>query len=338
MKFRFIKRMKNKTLLWLLCLINLENVVKSFAAFSSLMRPIEKLIQTSSFTITDLETLRIPHITNVDTKPMNLYFTGAGIYFWWQIGAAKYIRENCDLTDVMIQGASAGSITATMLLSGCDFEETLNIALELADKHDIYRSKSGLKLVLGGILSEFLDKVIPEEIDEKILRPLQIALTPAEYNIPKYPFLIAAPSIRKQLIECIKASCHIPVLLDGRVSTTYKDMTVVDGSFWYFVTKNRWTGLPIPQEGPSSIYWVDYSDDEEFMKKISGNILELADPKALREMISSGFNHMSKQDRAGTLPFKRKETSDDSIQSNHIPNVSSVVDRAIDSRQVLAGC
>ena len=49
-------------------------------------------------------------------------------------------------------------------------------------------------------------------------------------------------------------------------------------NFRYFVTKDRWEGLPLPSGMRAPIYWVDYTDDDIFMRKISGNILELADP------------------------------------------------------------
>ena len=49
-------------------------------------------------------------------------------------------------------------------------------------------------------------------------------------------------------------------------------------NFRYFVTKDRWEGLPLPSGMRSPIYWVDYTDDDIFMRKISGNILELANP------------------------------------------------------------
>lgn len=41
-------------------------------------------------------------------NPSCIYFSGAGIYFWWQMGAAKYMKENCKpelLKSVPIIGA-----------------------------------------------------------------------------------------------------------------------------------------------------------------------------------------------------------------------------------------
>lgn len=36
-------------------------------------------------------------IKPVSKNPECIYFSGAGIYFWWQLGVAKYMKDNCDL-------------------------------------------------------------------------------------------------------------------------------------------------------------------------------------------------------------------------------------------------
>jgi hypothetical protein len=41
-------------------------------------------------------------------NPSCVYFSGAGIYFWWQMGVAKYMKENCQpelFKDIPIIGA-----------------------------------------------------------------------------------------------------------------------------------------------------------------------------------------------------------------------------------------
>ena len=55
------------------------------------------------------------------------------------------------------------------------------------------------------------------------------------------------------------------------------------------------------------IFWVDYTDDERFMEKISGNILECYDEEFIKEMIEYGYNFMKQEDERNALPFKKKE-------------------------------
>jgi hypothetical protein len=78
----------------------------------------------------------------------NLYFTGAGIYFWWQAGCAKYIQEIYDISDIKVIGASAGSLTGSLLLNGCNFENALKTAFEIADEYKVYGRKTGSRSCL----------------------------------------------------------------------------------------------------------------------------------------------------------------------------------------------
>ena len=238
-----------------------------------------------------------------------IHFSGAGVYFWWQAGAAKYIQEYCDISDVKCYGASAGSITATLLLAGANFEKSLDVAMKLMEKHGVYESKTGLNGILGNLVKEWIEEVLPHDHDfVHDIKNLDIAITPAGFNIPKNPKLVSCFSNREELIECLMASCHIPILLNGRPTTVYKNESVIDGSFWYFITKSRWSGLPLPAEhDPMEIFWVDYTDDERFMEKISGNILECYDEEFIKEMIEYGYNFMKQEDERNALPFKKKE-------------------------------
>ena len=205
-------------------------------------------------------------------------------------------------------GASAGSITASLLLAGANFDESLNVAMDLMEKHGVYESKTGLNGVLGELVREWIDIVLPQDHDfAHSIKNLDIALTPAGFNIPKNPKLVSCFSNREELIECLMASCHIPILLNGRPTTVYKNESVIDGSFWYFITKSRWSGLPLPLDhDPANIFWIDYTDDEIFMEKISGNIMECYDEAFIREMIRDGYNFMKREDEKTALPFKKK--------------------------------
>lgn len=95
------------------------------------------------------------------------------------------------------------------------------------------------------------------------------------------------------------------LLLDGRPYTQYRGENVIDGSFWYFITKDRRTGLPIPSNivNEDDIFWIDYTDDEDFMLTVSGNFLELTNPQGMYDMIDSGYNFMKREHFSGRLPY-----------------------------------
>jgi predicted acylesterase/phospholipase RssA len=190
-----------------------------------------------------------------------VYCTGAGIYFWWQLGVAKYLKENCikeDLYNTPFIGASAGSVTAAMLLCGADLDILPNAALELGREAGLFNRKSGLAGVWGDLLLKWLQVSIPDDVTADMLKNLEIAVTPT-FTKPK---LVRGFKNKLELIEAIMASCHVPLFLNGMPYTTYKGERVIDGSFWYFVTKDRVTGLPLPSTPLNGIYWIDYTDDE----------------------------------------------------------------------------
>eukprot|EP01031_Cornospumella_fuschlensis_P026953 gene26953-32566_t len=262
---------------------------------------------------------RLKSLDKVAVKPFekkseSLYFTGAGIYIWWQMGCAKYIRENCDiriLRDIPVVGASAGSITATMLLANGDFDKGAKLAEQLAYDYDLYSRDSGLYGIWGKILREWLEEMIPSDLDMDSIRNLQISLTPS-LGMSK---LVSDFTHREDLLDALLASCHIPLILDGRPLATYKGEKVLDGSFWYFVTKNRFVSLPLPEsvEG-DEVMWVDYGDDAEFMASLTGSFVSLITPEDMYSMIGKGYAYMQREHQAGrillpTTTMKKKRTS-----------------------------
>jgi hypothetical protein len=252
-----------------------------------------------------------PHI------PTACYFTGAGFYFWWQMGCAKYMKENCDISKFpMIIGASAGSLTASLLLSNSDLDVVTDVAFDISHEVDLYSRKTGLAGIWGGLVRVWLERIIPEDICADQLKTLKIAVTPS-FQKPK---LVDGFSNKRDLIDACLASCHVPLFLDGRPYTEYRGEKVIDGSFWYFITKDRFTGLPLPENiNVSEIFWIDYVDDEQFMQTISGNFLELSSPEGLHDMVDAGYNYMKREHFEGRLPFVKFQ------KPNFVTTSSSIV-------------
>lgn len=242
----------------------------------------------------------------IPSDPKCIYFTGAGLYYYWQAGAAQYLQENCDLSKQIVVGASAGSLTATLLLARVDFVEAAQNAIRLADEKGVFSMKTGLVGVLASLLREWLEQTIPIDVNMENFSKLQISVTPL------LPFqkseLITNFRNREDLIDACMASCHVPFFLDTKPYVMYRDRPTVDGSFYYFLTKDRTTGLPIPDVCNGScddIFWVDYGDDESFVSKISGNFLELITPDGALDMIKTGYEFMRKEHEQSRLPMAR---------------------------------
>lgn len=243
----------------------------------------------------------------VPSKPKCLYFTGAGVFLMWQIGAAKYLKENCNLDNIEVAGASAGSLTAAILLSDADFDKAVEVALTQGIEDGVYEKSTGLAGSLGRLLFQWLNTIIPDDDEEKLassLERLTIALTPPL----KQPYLCSGFTSKAELVEACMASCHIPFFIDGKIVTKFRGEAVIDGSFWYFVTKDRFTGLPLPKHcDPEDILWVDYGDDEEFMARVSGSFLSLQSTEAFLQCVESGFNFMKREHYSGRLPLARNQ-------------------------------
>ena len=208
------------------------------------------------------------------------------------------------LGDIPVVGASAGSLTGLLLLSGVDFDKATEIALTQSVESGVYNKQTGLAGELGGLLYAWLDTVVPKDLDVESVSSLHVAVTPAAAKSPK---LVRDFESREDVIQACMASCHVPVFMDGRPTTSYRGESVVDGSFWYFVTKNRLNGLPLPPScKPEEVFWVDYTDDDEFMATMAdGNFLGLVGEEGIRDMVAAGYNFMKREHFYGRLPMAR---------------------------------
>lgn len=176
-------------------------------------------------------------------------------------------------------------------MCGCDFDKAALTALRIATKANIFERKGGMVGILGSMIREWLEEVVPDDITPEQLSQLYISLTP----IGKKSYLVSDFTGKDDVINACLASCHVPIFLDGRVVTEYKGDQVLDGSFWYFIKKDRYLGLPLlPDSSSQDIVWVDYGDDEEFMQSISGNFLETTTPDGLYDMMASGYRYMER--------------------------------------------
>lgn len=211
-------------------------------------------------------------------------------------------------------------------MTDANFDNLPFRAINIANEWGVYDRKTGLAGVWGSMLRQWLEDAIPKSVKGADLDNLHIALTPT-FRPPKVTSEILG---RSDLIDAIMASCHVPVFLDGRPFTEYKGESVIDGSFWYFMTKDRYTGLPFPENvSPSNVFWVDYVDDEDFMQSISGNFLELITPDDLFDMVEHGYNFMKREHNNGRLPFPKYSRPGYSSYGSDVASSISLLPRRI---------
>jgi predicted acylesterase/phospholipase RssA len=73
-------------------------------------------------------------------------FSGGGIYFWWQAGAAKFLSEQCTISDLStfpVMGSSAGALCATLFVNGASFDAAAKFAINQAYENNLFEKKLG---------------------------------------------------------------------------------------------------------------------------------------------------------------------------------------------------
>lgn len=237
-------------------------------------------------------------------------FGGAGIFFWWQAGAAKYLQQACNLQHTEFLGASAGAIAGSLLLTNVSLDQAADYAINQALEKDIWNRKTGLRGIWGNLVEEFMNDLIPPVIPKDDLARIHIMVTPrlifrgtkTLYNFES----------RQEMIDAVLASIHIPFFMDERPWRPVRGKMYLDGSFWPFVTR-RPTRLPkhLRIENPSEeVLQIDHKADRRFVTDVdTNNIVRLITPDGLREMMHYGYNYMKDLDGEGKLVFPTSSLS-----------------------------
>ena len=231
-----------------------------------------------------------------------LRFSGGGIFFFWQAGAAAYIAQHCpELRDVPVMGASAGSIAATLLASQVSFHDAAKLAIKIGKENNIWESNKSLSGIWGSLIRSFLEEIIPDDISTESLEKINVLVTPR--NVLKGPRLLNQFESKEDLINALMASIHIPIFMNGKMTTSYKDKKYIDGSFWSMVAnvKGPWPVESLDKK--KDVFHIDYNHDKEFLDSIEDKkITQVITPDMVFEMMRRGYAYMEKQAMAGLLP------------------------------------
>eukprot|EP00892_Ulva_mutabilis_P003701 jgi/Ulvmu1/1702/UM116_0015.1 len=223
-------------------------------------------------------------------------FAGGGIYFFWQLGAVKFLQEKYDLTKVPMAGASSGSLVACLSACGVDPDLIVEEAYQLSIQNDIWNRKFGLLGIWGGLIRNWLDKLLPDNAHELVSHRLHVIIAKAPtLNL----FEINQFDSKEDLIEAVMASAHVPFFLDGRPFLKYRGELCWDGSFpdfFYFENSEL-----LQRDGRSLI--VDYSMDEE-LEWTRGDFLKLRDYDEILGLIDKGYKYMLRQHEQGLVEIK----------------------------------
>lgn len=226
-------------------------------------------------------------------NPLWVSFAGGGIYFFWQLGALKELQERYDLTKVPMAGASSGALVAVMAACDVDPELIFEEAYKLAVDNDIWNRKFGLLGIWGGLIREWLDRLLPENAHEMCSHRLHVIIGKA----PKLDqFEVNRFDSKEDLIEAVMASAHVPFFLDGRPFLQYREQPCWDGSFPDFFFSRNSEFL----ERDNSTLIVDYSMDAE-LEWTKGDFLKLREYSEIQAMMGKGQAYMKQQIESGAV-------------------------------------
>lgn len=181
-----------------------------------------------------LVTVAPPPTIAAPTPPQPaISWCGGGIYFFWELGVARFILENYSLKNVTLNGASAGALIAVLLACQVSPKEAVRAAHRLANEAGVFDRPLGLAGVWGELIRNWLRELLPLDAAERCQGRVRIVVT--ESPTLRLRYLDDFES-KEDLIDCLMASVHIPFFLDGRAAFSYKGRQYIDGSLWDFIT------------------------------------------------------------------------------------------------------
>jgi predicted acylesterase/phospholipase RssA len=128
------------------------------------------------------------------------------MYFFWQLGAVRYLRQHYDLERVPMAGASSGGVVACLAACGVDPDRIFDAAYTLAVENDIWNRKLGLLGIWGGLLRRWLDELLPDNAHELASGRLHVV-------IAKAPTL-GLFEVRSAICRILPADLTWPVVTD----------------------------------------------------------------------------------------------------------------------------
>lgn len=158
------------------------------------------------------------------TRKKTIHFKGNAAGFFYYIGYGIFMRQHYHLENVCFSGCSSGAISASLLALDINFINAVIIPFRL-------QAKKMNKLALMGNWKEkirqYLDQILPKEIDYKELRNLKIGI------LFLYKFkLFKKFDSREDVLECLLSSTHVPFFLDYKLFYQYRGKYTIDGDLF----------------------------------------------------------------------------------------------------------
>lgn len=162
-------------------------------------------------------------------------FSGGGFLLPYHLACIRALKDIGLLvqhsdgqgTPQQVGGASAGSLAAAVV--ACDLD--LDVVDEAVDEMTEECRRQGTWTRLGPCLRLRLDKLLPEDAHVRCSGRLHVAVSKVKpWGQLKCKRATHFES-RDDLIDALMASCHLPILSNGRLTTSFRGRRVADGGF-----------------------------------------------------------------------------------------------------------
>lgn len=174
-----------------------------------------------------------------------LYFSGAGGFYPYFMGIAKFIQENYSLEDIVFTGNSSSSYITLLLALNIPIEDALvehkKIMKEISSFTfgPLYNYYDTAKKYIYNYFEKNI-KINPKEINNLYI---QITNTNDSYNPKNWESLfINNWDSLDDLFNCMKSSSFIPIF-GKSLTNEYRNMKCIDGGVNYYLKNSSHSTL-----------------------------------------------------------------------------------------------
>ncbi|KAF5828033.1 acyl transferase/acyl hydrolase/lysophospholipase [Dunaliella salina] len=165
-------------------------------------------------------------IDGVHSRELFFSFSGGGFLMPYFLGVVEVLKNLGIIKPGVTQvaGSSAGSLVAVGVSCGLDNDLLFECLLNAGKDCEL-----GVKGRLGNALRKQLEHVLPPDAHIKCNGIAHVGITRLSTSPLLKSKIISQFSDRADLIQALLASCHLPVLSDGKMTTKFRGKGAMDG-------------------------------------------------------------------------------------------------------------
>ena len=256
-------------------------------------------------------------VETMKEKQKIIVFQAGGQYFFWQMGVVQYLGKHFLLDDIQIVGASAGALAAVFLVCQIDAETALKQALHLCEKMNVWDRWLKFVGIWGDMVKTWLEELLPENAAELCRHKVHIMVSQV---LRRKKMIVSDCHTKKDLIECLLASIHIPFFMDYYPFRSFQGRWCYDGCIGN-LTNNSYKIFGTDAE----YYFFSFQDDKQQHYSIL-NGLPFSKSVEIADLIQHGYQYAQTLHRKNCLPLPVRSPS-------RLSGISSVHDTPVDCRK-----